>query len=201
MVAPKKLSTRTREQNISIANGIIKIACSCLKDKKKDVVEVEVDVNMVGHGLRPFGTHFPNDFIDFSISVNNGAYKVDGLGSGDVALIGKLLKNSLMGEFEIEDKDLYFSYGNFTPDMVFPTYFRRFGKPCKEFKELAKIVKRKCGVELKPSSLKIGSAAWTAYCPTACEEYINDIKSYGRKEISCSIEKTRYGTDLRITLK
>lgn len=65
MVAPKKLSTRTREQNVSIVNDIIKVACSCLKDKKKDIVEVEVDVNMVGHGLRPFGTHFPNDFIDF----------------------------------------------------------------------------------------------------------------------------------------
>ena len=201
MVAPKKLSTRTREQNVSIVNDIIKVACSCLKDKKKDVVEAEVDVNMVGHGLRPFGTHFPNDFIDFSISVNNGAYKADGLGSSDIALIGKLLKNSLMGEFEIEDKDLYFSYGNFTPDMVFPTYFRRFGKPCKEFKQLAKLVERKCGIELKPSSLKIGSATWTAYCPNACEEYISEIKSYGRKQITCTIEKTRYGTDLKITLK
>lgn len=204
MVAPKKLSTKTRQENAVIANCIVKTIRAIAKKQKEEklnVVEVKVEVNMMGHGLRPFGTHFPNDFIDFSISVNNGAYKADGLGSNDIALIGAALRIMLGDKFDIEYADLYFSYGNFTPDMVFPTYFRKFGTPCKEFKQLAKLVKSKCDIELKPSSLKIGSATWTAYCPNACEEYISEIKSYGRKQIICAIEKTRYGTDLVITLK
>lgn len=204
MVAPKKLSTKTRQENAVIANRIVKAIRAIAKEQKEekaDVIEVKVEVNMIGHGARPFGTHFPNDYIDFSINVNKGAYKADGLGSNDIALIGAALRTMLSDKFDIEYADLFFSYGNFTPDMTFPTYFRKFGTPCKEFKQLARLVKSKCGIELEPSSLKIGSAAWTAYCPHACEEYMSVIKSYGRKQIACSIEKTRYGTDLVITLK
>lgn len=180
MVAPKKLSTKSRDERTAIAKTIIKVINKSTKEQPADKpTEVKVEVIQVGHGHRPFGTHFPNDYIDFSIKVGDGEYKVEGLGTQDISAVGKELESALAGKYDIENADLFFSYGNFTPDMVFPTYYRKFPKPCKEFKELVKVASKK-GIELKVDTLyrlSYGKKYFTAYYPALCNMYIEDLKS------------------------
>jgi hypothetical protein len=205
MVAPKKLSVKTREQNKKIANDIIKVVKSVAKEKKDDdVIEVKVEVQQVGHGMRPFGNHFDNDYIDYTINVSFGKMKVDGLGSNDVSIIGKFLKEELGKNFDIEDADLYFSYGNFTPDMVFPTYYRKFKKPCKEFTQLKKLVEKKYEMELGIKTLfsvYYGEVKYAAYNSNLCKAYIDQIKHYGSKKTGCMISKDKWGSTFDVFLK
>lgn len=132
MVTPRKLYTKSREDKKKIVTDIIKTIKKETSRKKKegDVTEVKVEVWEIGHGQRPFGTHFPNDYIDFSVAVkgdyNTNVVKFEGLGKGDLAEIGKGIRETMPKTIEVEDKDIFFGYGNFTPDMSFPTYFRTF---------------------------------------------------------------------------
>lgn len=132
MVAPRKLYTKSREDKKKIVTDIIKTIKKETSRKKKegDVTEVKVEVWEIGHGKRPFGTHFPNDYIDFSVAVkgdyNTNVVKFEGIGKGDLAEIGKGIRETMPKTIEIEDKDLFLGYGNFTPDLSFPTYFRTF---------------------------------------------------------------------------
>ena len=62
MVAPKKLKTKTRDENLTISGDIIKAIKKSIREQKIEgvnkVLEVKVEVFQVGHGARPFGTHF-----------------------------------------------------------------------------------------------------------------------------------------------
>ena len=203
-MAPTKYSTKTNEEIKKIVNDLIKAIRKSTKEQSaNDASEVKVEVVQVGHGFRPFGDHAEGSYIDFTIQIkgeyNIPIYKAEGLGRRDLNKVADHLRTDVKG-YDVEDGDLFFSYGNFIPDMTFPTYFRKFKKPCKEYNTLKSLLKRKCGMELKLTDLRIGHT-FTAYNPTTCNEYITLIKSYGRKPIECMVSSERYGTELSITSK
>lgn len=203
-MAPTKYSTKTNEEIKKIVNDLIKAIGKTTKEQSaNDASEVKVEVFQIGHGIRPFGNHTEGSYIDFSVMVENecdvSTFRVDGLGRQDLNKVADHLRNDVKG-YDVEDGNLFFNCGNFTPDMTFPTYFRKFKKPCKEYNALKSLLKRKCGMELKLSDLRIGHT-FTAYNPTTCNEYITLIKSYGRKPIECMVSSERYGTELSITSK
>lgn len=203
-MAPTKYSTKTNEEINGIVKNLIKeINKSTKEQSANDASEVKVEVIQVGHGFRPFGNHSEGSYIDFSVMIkdeyNVPTFTAEGLGRQDLNKVADHLRTDVKG-YDVEDGDLFFYYGNFTPDMTFPTYFRKFKKPCKEYNALKSLLKRKCGMELKVSDLRIGHT-FTAYNPTTCNEYIALIKSYGRKPIECMVSRERYGTELSITSK
>lgn len=203
-MAPTKYSTKTNEEIKKIVNDLIKAIRKSTKEQSaNDASEVKVEVLQMGHGFRPFGDHGEGSYIDFTIQINGEynvpAFKVDGLGRQDLNKVADHLRKDVKG-YDVEEGDLFFSYGNFTPDMTFPTYFRKFKRPCKEYNALKSLLKRKCGMELKMSDLRIGHT-FTAYNPYTCNEYINLVKSFGRKNVECRIVKEIYGTELSITSK
>lgn len=196
-MAPTKYSNKTNEELDKIVKDITKAINTLTKEQwdKKDVTEVKVEVFQVGHGARPFGNHFPNDYIDFTIQVGN-AYKVSSLGRRDIEKIGTYL-STIKGFNAIEEKGLFFTYGNFTPDMEFPTFFRKWKTPCKEFKKLASIVKKKYCIELTPLTL-YEYGYYKAYDSSSCSDYIELIKSFGRKKTTCEVVKDIYESSLKI---
>lgn len=203
-MAPTKYSTKTNEEIKDIVKNLIKEIGKLTKEQSaNDASEVKVEVVQVGHGIRPFGNHTEGSYIDFSVMIkdvyNVPTFKAEGLGRQDLNKVADHLRTDVKG-YDVEDGDLFFYYGNFTPDMTFPTYFRKFKKPCKEYNALKSLLKRKCGMELKMADLRIGHT-FTAYNPTMCNEYIALIKSYGRKPIECMVSRERYGTELSITSK
>ena len=203
-MAPTKYSTKTSEEIKDIVKNLIKaIGKSTKEQSENDASEVKVEVIQVGHGFRPFGDHGEGSYIDFTIKIsgeyNVPIFKAEGLGSRDLNKVADHLRTDAKG-YDVEEGDLFFSYGNFTPDMTFPTYFRKFKRPCKEYNALKSLLKRKCGMELKMADLRIGHT-FTAYNPTMCNEYITLIKSYGRKPIECMVSRERYGTELSVALK
>lgn len=203
-MAPTKYSTKTNEEINGIVKNLIKeINKSTKEQSANDASEVKVEVVQVGHGIRPFGNHTEGSYIDFSVMIkdeyNVPTFTAEGLGRQDLNKVADHLRTDVKG-YDVEDGDLFFYYGNFTPDMTFPTYFRKFKRPCKEYNALKSLLKRKCGMELKMADLRIGHT-FTAYNPTTCNEYIALIKSYGRKPIECMVSRERYGTELSITSK
>ncbi len=203
-MAPTKYSTKTNGEIKDIVKNLIKAIGKSTKEQRgRDASEVKVEVVQVGHGIRPFGNHSEGSYIDFSVMIkdeyNVPTFTAEGLGRQDLNKVADHLRTDVKG-YDVEDGDLFFYYGNFTPDMTFPTYFRKFKKPCKEYNALKSLLKRKCGMELKMADLRIGHT-FTAYNPTMCNEYITLIKSYGRKPIECMVSSERYGTELSITSK
>lgn len=203
-MAPTKYSTKTNEEIKKIVNDLIKAIGKSTKEQgANDASEVKVEVFQIGHGIRPFGNHSEGSYIDFTIEIkdvyNVPTFKVEGLGRQDLNKVADHLRTDVKG-YDVEDGDLFFYYGNFTPDMTFPTYFRKFKRPCKEYNALKSLLKRKCGMELKMADLRIGHT-FTAYNPYTCNEYITLIKSYGRKPIECMVSRERYGTELSVTSK
>lgn len=203
-MAPTKYSTKTNEEIKKIVNDLIKAIRKSTKEQSaNDASEVKVEVFQIGHGIRPFGNHTEGSYIDFTIEIkdvyNVPTFKVEGLGRQDLNKVADHLRTDVKG-YDVEDGDLFFYYGNFTPDMTFPTYFRKFKRPCKEYNALKSLLKRKCGMELKMADLRIGHT-FTAYNPYTCNEYITLIKSYGRKPIECMVSRERYGTELSVTSK
>lgn len=103
--------------------------------------------------------------------------------------------------YEINMEKYYFGYGLYGETAMFPRYVRKMGTPCKEFKELARLVKRKYNIDLTPSTLydvelfNDGHQTfecwrdYTAYKPDKCQEFIDTIKSYGRKRTKCEIKE------------
>lgn len=197
MPAPFK-RTRTKQIN-EIAEEVISAVKKELKGKKENVNEVKVEVCLYGHGARPFGSYLPNDYRDVTIKVGKNHW--DGLDNYDVSALKNEL-NKFVGEFdEVVTDGVFFSYGNFTADVEkFPTTFRMFGKPCKEFKALYKLVKKKYGISLKLSDLynvrlfgksgrydESGERDYVAFNETMCNAIINEIKSFGRKKTKATI--------------
>lgn len=197
MPAPFK-RTRTKKIN-EIAEEVISAVKKELKGKKENVNEAKVEVCLYGHGARPFGSYLPNDYRDVTIKVGNNHW--DGLDNYDVSTLKNEL-NKFVGEFdEVVTDGVFFSYGNFTADVEkFPTTFRMFGKPCKEFKALAKLVEKKYGINLKLSDLynvrlfgksgrydESGERDYVAFNETMCNAIINEIKSFGRKRTKATI--------------
>lgn len=116
--------------------------------------------------------------------------------------IGKQIKTIKDCTFDCDD----FRFGNCCWDCVsvakFPTTIMKFGKPCKEFNQLVKLVTKKYGINLKVSDLYVvrlfgksgyygeyGSRRYIAYSPSKCQQYIDLIKSFGRKKTACKIVK------------
>ena len=203
-MAPTKYSTKTNEEIKKIVNDLIKAIRKSTKEQSaNDASEVKVEVVQIGHGIRPFGNHTEGSYIDFTIEIkdvyNVPTFKVEGLGRQDLNKVADHLRTDAKG-YDVEEGDLFFYYGNFTPDMTFPTYFRKFKRPCKEYNALKSLLKRKCGMELKMADLRIGHT-FTAYNPIMCNEYITLIKSYGRKPVECMVSRERYGTELSVTSK
>jgi len=196
-MAPTKYSNKTKEELDKIVKDITKAINTLTKEQwdEKNVTEVKVEVFQVGHGARPFGDHFPNDYIDFTIKVGD-TYKVSSLGRRDIEKIATYL-STIKGFNAIEEEGLFFTYGNFIPDMEFPTFFRKYKTPCKEFKKLASIVKKKYCIELTPLSL-YNYGVYTAYDSFACSGYIELIKSFGRKKTTCEVVKDKYEASLKI---
>ena len=197
MPAPFK-RTRTKEIN-KIAEEVITAVKKELKNKKEDINEVKVDVCLYGHGARPFGSYLPNDYRDVTIKVGTNHW--DGLDNHDVSALKNEL-NKFVSEFdEVVTDGIFFSYGNFTADVEkFPTTFRMFGKPCKEFKTLSKLVEKKYGINLKLTDIynvrlfgksgrydESGERVYVAFNDTMCNELINEIKSFGRKKTKTTI--------------
>lgn len=197
MAAPFK---RTRTMKITeIANEVISAVKNEISKKTDDVRETKVEVILCGHGARPFGNYLPYDYRDVKIKV--GKQEWGGLDDYDV----RMLKNELnkhVGEFDnVVTEDVFFSYGNFTPDIPeFPTKFRMLMKPCKEFVELTKLVERKYGVRLKVDDLykvrlfgksgrygESGERYYTAFNPKACIDIIDYIKAFGGANTEFSI--------------
>lgn len=154
MSAPIKTRLKSSVEIKEISNQLFNIIRDKFINGKRTnefYVEVNIDFLQVGHGFRPFGKNGPNDFIDFTLSVCGT--KVSGLGKYDASDILNNLKKSLVDNnhqdvIECEDKDIFLTYGNFIPDMVLPLKYRYYSKPCKEFDELNKLLKKRCGKEL-----------------------------------------------------
>lgn len=197
MAAPFK---RTNKKSINeIAAEVIAAIKKELKSKKENINEVKVEVCLYGHGARPFGSYLPNDYRDVTIKVGKNHW--DGLTDWDVNRL-KYELNKFVSEFdEVATDGIFFSYGNFTADVEdFPTTFRMFGKPCKEFKALAKLVEKKYGINIKVTDLynvrlfgksgrygESGNREYAAFNSDMCNSYINEIKSFGRKKTNARI--------------
>lgn len=189
MAAPFK---RTRVKQISeIAAEVIAAIKKELKAKSGNVKEVDVEVYVYGHGARPFGSYLPNDYRDVTIRVGKNHW--DGLDNYDVPVLKHELEKYVK-EFDNVVRDGVF----FSED--FPKTFRMFGKPCKEFKQLAKLVEKKYGIVLKVDDLynvrlfgksgrygESGEREYAAFSETLCLFYINEIKSFGRKKTKATI--------------
>lgn len=202
MAAPFKRTNTLKPSEL--ASQILAEVSKQLEGQTKNVKEVQVEVLLIGHGARPFGNYLPNDYRDINIRVGSAVWC--GLDDMDVARL-KILLTSAMEHFDdVETKDIFFSYGNFTPDVdAFPTTFRMLGKPCKPFKELAKIVERKYGITIKPTDLyevrlfgksgrydESGARSYTAFDESKCNRLIESIKSFGRKRTTCAIVNNDY---------
>ena len=199
MSAKTKISTKsiTERKNISneIFQAIVKMRENVLKDE--GVSTFPIKTATCGHGIRPFGDSHPNDYIDFAIAFQG--QKWSGLGSCDVAAIAKYLTAKCdENGYEWETECLGFA------DCDFPTKIISFGKPCKEFNQLTKLVatKTKNTLQLKPKDLysvrlfgkrstygESGQRMYYAYMPTQCNRLISEIKTYGRKRVSIEIIK------------
>jgi hypothetical protein len=197
MAAPFK-RTRTKEIDVIVKEIIASIRKE-MRSQHGNIKEVKVDVCLYGHGARPFGNYLPTDYRDVSIKV--GSKEWNGLDNRDVFSLKYKLEDYTKEFDNVGTNDIFFSYGNFTPDVDdFPTTFRMFGKPCKEFKELAKLVNKKYGIILKIDDVynvrlfgkgnqygESGEREYAAFNETICAEYINKIKSFGRKKTIAKI--------------
>ena len=203
MVAPRKLRTLERGQAKKVALELQKAIKKVAKEQNgKDVVEVKLSLYEVGHGVRPFGNNEPNDYIDFQLGV--GDYKTIPLGKYDLQDIANELRKTK--GFEIQDEGVFFGFGNFVPDMEFPAWFRKFGKPCEEFKELKKLVKKKYGIALEKDTLyrrtnRNDATFFVAYYPFMCVEYINQIRWMGKAKSTCKVDTWNMGHERVLTIK
>jgi hypothetical protein len=114
-----------------------------------------------------------------------------------VEIISQYLRDNLK-TFEIETKKI--NMGWRYDDLIVPAFIRKMGMPCKEFKQLARIVKRKYNIDLKVTDLysvrlfgkrsscdEADSRIYTAYIPEQCQYYLDLISMYGRKRTKCEI--------------
>ena len=159
------------------------------------LLKMSLDLSVVGHGIRPFGQYEKNDYRDFAIKIGKKEWK--GLTRLDIQSIGQSIRK--VKGFEIISKDHYIGFGQLAPDFQYPTDFIKYGEPCKEFKELAKLVEKKYGIELKLQDLylvrmsgtikdqEVGDRTYIAYAPYRCKQLIEKIKSFGRKHTTCEI--------------
>lgn len=152
-------------------------------------------LDVVGHGVRPFGDYAKGAYRDYSIVVCTR--KWDGLTKKDLMGISQLIKS--VDGFEVENKDHYFGYGQFTPDFSYPTYFRKYGNACDEWNELKALVSKKYDIDLGVKdlyftqmsgavrNLEISERIYVAYAPYRCKQLIKQIKDFGRKHTTCEI--------------
>ena len=192
MPAKRIFQTLKTDECIAIAKEII--ATISNQTKKEGVTTHQIEVWESGHGYRPFGDNKPTDYIDFGIKVDNKEW--NSLGYYDLKVIGQeLTKQAEQQGYECEQNEC----GLFS----FPCTIRAFGKPCKEFKALAKLVqtKTKGAITLLPNTLysvrlfgkrssygENGERCYYAYSPSHCQNLTNLIKSYGRKRITITID-------------
>ena len=124
--------------------------------------------------------------------------------SGSTMTALKTAIREIKGISVVEDKDIYFGrcMWDSSPSIAkFPIYVCVFGKPCKEFNQLARLVLKKYGINLGIKDLysvrlfgKCGRYSESgrrnyniAYNSAVCQRYIDYIKSFGRKKTTCKI--------------
>ena len=201
MAAPFSNNNHTPQQMGEIVNEIVSAILE--EGIGNGLIKVDINIDLVGHGLRPFGDYGEGAYRDFSVRV--GRKKWEGLTNNDLAHIRKYLKvegfERVMGELCTE---LY----EWSPTMEMPRAFVKFGKPCAEFDELAKLVTKKYGITLGVKDLYIvtrdmfdekdmDDPTYIAYAPYRCKQLTDIIKSFGRKKTTCEKvtldEKTTMG--------
>ena len=163
---------------------------------KSNVKEVTLNLSMVGHGLRPFGNNDPSAYIDLCVDVCGHSFS--GIGSCEILKVAKELGTlAKSAGYEIEEKE---HHADQRTTFKFPTTFRTYGNPCKEFKELAKVVERKTGLVLEPTTLyrcrlfgkrstygESGRKYYTAFNERECARLLENVKSFGRKRIKAEV--------------
>lgn len=197
MPAPFKKSNSKKISEI--AKEVISAVKKTLSAMDENVNEVKVEVCLLGHGARPFGSYLPNDYRDITIKVGKDHW--EGLDDFDVSRLKYELDKYVKDFDNVSTEGIYLSFGNFTPDVDnFPTTFMKFGKPCKEFKELSKLVSKKFGITLKVDDLytvrlfgksgrygESGKRNYVAYSGNTCTKLIAEIKSFGRKKTTAKM--------------
>ena len=207
MPAPIKYSTKSASEKSAIADSLFKEILKDLEEQDGDVKSTKLEVFSVGHGIRPFGSNYPDDYIDLTISVNGN--KVAGLGEGDVMFIGKELVKKLNAQksvkgwdsLSVSEKDIFLSYGNFTPDFSFPCEVRSLAKPCKEFDKLNKLLSKHYGKGISQTDLfqvslfgkratydESGVKKYVCFYPEACNKFIESAKKAFKKGNGKSFE-------------
>lgn len=187
---PAQVIYRSKSKDFNVNNAISEIKeaiTNAVASQSGNVVECELNVWVCGHGFRPFGANYPNDFIDLTLEV--GRKKWSGLGRADLSQIGKEIEKWAKGlGADIENCTLNFTYDMLHSDGEFPKTLRFFTEGCEEFKELQHLVMRD-GINLNPKDLyrvrlfgkrgvydESGSRSYLAYNPTECKKLIELVK-------------------------
>lgn len=192
----KYTTGKTDAQLKETAKDIFSRIKAAMLTDKSDVKEITLNVSMVGHGFRPFGDNDPSAYIDLSIEVCGHSF--NGIGSCEIIKVAKELGTlAKAAGYEMEDKE---HSADHRTTFTFPTTFRTYGKPCKEFKELAKVVERKTGLVLEPTTLyrcrlfgkrsvydESGRKYYTAFNERECAKLLESVKSFGRKRIKAEV--------------
>lgn len=208
MPAPIKYKTKSDSERSAIVDNLLKEVLDTLKSQDGNVKLSKLEIFSVGHGFRPFGNAFPNDYIDITISINGK--KFDGLGRNDVAAIGNSLVKKLNNQksvkgwetISVTEKDVFLGYGSFTPDFTFPNEVKVMGKPCKEFDKLNNLLTKHYGHGISQSDLyhvnlfgkrasydESGGRIYLCFYPEVCNRFIDKAKKAykGGKKKSFSV--------------
>ena len=172
----------------------IKSAILAKAEGQDGLIKVDLTYGVHGHGLRPWGNYGPGAYRDIFISVNGKEWA--GLTKQDITSIKRVLK---VDGFEVKMGDFCTEVYEWSPTIEVPCSFIKFGEPCKEFKELQKLVSKKYGIDLKPQDLylvrmsgtilnrEVSDRTYIAYAPHRCNQLIKQIKDFGRKHTTCKI--------------
>jgi hypothetical protein len=197
MAAPFK-STRVKTIT-AIAAEVVEAIKKYINAQDSEVRECKVEVLVMGHGVRPFGNALPTDYRDVTIKV--GKTEWSGLSDIDVSRLKYELDKHVRDFDLVERGDILFNWGNFTPDVEgFPRTFRSFGKPCRAFVILSKLVAKKYGIKLGIGDLyevrlfgkrgeydESGKREYIAFRNSTCQYLVDLIKGYGRKRTKCEV--------------
>lgn len=200
MAAPMKGTCLKAQECVKTATEIMSTVVKCLKEDTANVHECTIEVHVHGHGYRPFGDYGKGAYRDLAIVVGDKTWS--GIGKWDLGPIERTIRSIAKQKgIEIEDKGIYFGFGQFTPDCEFPGVFRTYGKTCKSFNELRKVVSRKCGINLTEKTLysvrlfgkrsrydESGRRHYYAYNEAECQSLLERVKSFGRKQIVCEVK-------------
>lgn len=187
---------KTTDQICQELVKVIKRALIAGKAKNEGWVEICINGGIYSHNFAPVKKFFVQ--VDDYYNYEDLGY--DELTEEQFETIGNYIREHIPSTYEV--KLFKASTGYWRNDWIyFPKFIRKMGTPCKEFKQLRSLVKRKYNIDLKVTDLyeaelygKHNSSSenrryYTAYDPKRCLEYIEEINSYGRKRTKCEIKE------------